>query len=496
MTRRLCAVLLVIVLLLCGCNETVPSPKPPAGDTPTTDGNTAKPEHPVAAALCWSAGDTLHPYKAVTRVNRELTPLLYEGLTTVAADWSVKAELAGTVEQTDATHLKVTLRQNARFSDGTAVTADDVRHSLALAKASAAFKTLVANIKTIDDELCVTLATADTINAAATLSFPVVRETDGTAIGTGLYQYDSKTGRLIANPHHPTKPATAAWTLENITERKNMRYALSAGNVALYTTDMTDSEVPSITGNVRQTTVTMNHLIYLGVSSKKDFANETFRAGLSLALDRNVLCANAFASYATPATTPFMPGWKPAAGLTGGANTENIEQTIEKWKEIGYNVLDNGLNSAKKSLPATELLVCKENAFHVSAATLIAEQLGRAGLTVTVAAVSESDYRSRVSSGRFDLYLGEVRLSDDLSLRPWLTAGGAAKAGVPAAAMQAYASYLAGDTSAEEFNRTFTESWPFIPVAWRVGAAVCASSLQGVAPGGADFYNSIQSWIL
>lgn len=495
MTRRLCALLLAVLLMLCGCTHTAPLPETPAGDTAAPD-DAVKQEPTVAAALCWSAHDTLHPYKAVTRVNRELTPLLYEGLTTVAADWSVKAELAGTVEQTDATHLKVTLRQNARFSDGTAVTADDIRHSLALAKASAAYKTLVANVRSIDDTLTVTLAKADTVNAAAALSFPIVRETGEQVIGTGLYQYDGKSGGLTANPYHPTKPATAAWALENITERKDMRYALSAGNIALYTTDMTDSEVPTVTGNVRQTTVTMNHLIYLGISNKRDFANEAFRAGLSLALDRNALCTNAFASYATPTTTPFIPTWKPAIGLTGGTNSENIEQTIEKWKEIGYNVLDNGLTSAKKELPATELLVCKENAFHVSAATLIAEQLGRAGLTVTVAAVSESDYRSRVSNGRFDLYLGEVRLSDDLSLRPWLTPDGAAKAGVPAEAMQAYTAFLAGETSAEEFNRTFTESWPFIPLAWRVGAAVCASSLQGIAPGGADFYNDIQSWIL
>ncbi len=495
MSRRLTALLLAL-LLLCGCADTAPLPDTPDNDTAATDDGTVKQEHTVAAALCRSANDTLHPYKAVTRVNRELTPLLYEGLTTVTADWSVMTELAATVEQIDATHLKVTLRQDARFSDGTAVTAEDIRRSLALAKASAAYKTLVANVLSIDDALTVTLAAADTVNAAAALSFPIVRENGDVAIGTGLYQYDGKTNSLTANPHHPTRPATAAWALEDITERKEMRYALSAGNIALYTTDLTDSEVPSVTGNIRQTTVTMNHLIFLGVSSKKDFANETFRAGLSLALDRNALCTNAFASYATPATTPFMPTWKPAAGLTGGANSENVEQTIEKWKEIGYNVLDNGLNSAKKALPATELLVSKENAFHVSAATLIAEQLGRAGLTVTVAAVSESDYRSRVSSGRFDLYLGEVRLSDDLSLRPWLTAGGAAKAGVPAAAMQAYASYLAGEISAEEFNRTFTESWPFIPVAWRVGATVCASSLQDVTPGGADFYNGIQNWIL
>lgn len=495
MTRRLTALLLAVLLALGGCADAAPPAEAPADDTPVTDGDDTQPSH-TATALCWSASDTLHPYKAVTRVNRELTPLLYEGLTTVAADWSVMTELAATVEQLDATHLKVTLRQNARFSDGTAVTAEDIRHSLTLAKASAAYKTLVANIKSIDDDLTVTLAAADTVNATAALSFPIVRENGDAVIGTGMYRYDSKAGGLTANPHHPTRPATTAWALENITERKDMRYALSAGHIALYTTDMTDSEVPSVTGNVRQTTVTMNHLIYLGVSSKKDFSNETFRAGLSLALDRNTLCTNAFASYATPTTTPFMPTWKPATGLSGGANTENIEQTIEKWKEIGYNVLDNGSNSAKKALPSAELLVCKENAFHVSAATLIAEQLGRAGLTVTVAAVSESDYLSRVSSGTFDLYLGEVRLSDDLSLRPWLTASGAAKAGVPATAMQAYASYLAGDTSAEEFNRTFTQSWPFIPVAWRVGAAVCASSLQGVTPSGTDFYNGIQNWIL
>lgn len=497
MTRRLTALLLALLLLFAGCTDTIPLPDTPDSDDTATDGGTDTPAHTVAAALCWSAADTLHPYKAVTRVNRELTPLLYEGLTTVGADWTASVELAATVEQTDATHLKVTLRQNARFSDGSAVTAADIQQSLELARKSGAYKTLVANIRSIDDDLTVTLTAADTVNAAAALAFPIVRESGDTALGTGLYRYDSQTGGLTANAYYPTQPATAAWALKDITERRDMRYALSAGHIALYTTDMTDSDVPSITGNVRQTTVTTNHLIYLGVSSKKEFADATFRAGLSLALDRNAICTNAFASYATPATTPFIPTWKPAAGLSGGANTENIEQTIEKWKEIGYNVLDRESGSAGgKALPAAELLVCKSNAFHLSAATLIAEQLGRAGLSVTVTALTESDYRKRINSGKFDLYLGEVRLSDDLSLRPWLTAGGTASAGVQATAMESYAACLAGNLTLEEFNRTFTESWPFIPVAWRVGAAVCASSLKGVSLSGADFYNGIQNWTL
>ena len=494
--HRLLALALCGCLLMSGCqkaDDDTPSP-----DSPAPSGPSASPDEThTRAALCYSAADTLDPYQAQTRVNRELTPLLYEGLTNAEKDWTVTNELAASVEQTDPTHLQVTLRQDAKFSDGSAVTPADIIASLKLAKASGAYEELVANIRSIDKKLLVTLATADTVNPQAALSFPSVRREKTAVLGTGLYMSDTETDALIANPHHPVKPTTTRWELADITERKDMRYALSAGNIALYTTDLTDSQTPAISGDVRQETVTLNHLIYLGVSAKQPYAAAEFRAGLSAALDRTTLCSNGFAGYATPATTPFIPTWKPSAALSGASVSENIEQTIEKWKVLGYNNLDNGSTSAgQKELPQPELLVCKDNAFHVSAANLIADQLGRAGLTVTVKAEKESDYRARVQSGRFDLYLGEIRLANDNNLRPWLTAYGIASAGVPTEAKTAYSAYRAGETSLADFNLAFTESWPFIPLAWRVGAVICASSLQGLSLSGSDFYNGIQHLVL
>lgn len=484
--RRLLAGLLGSLLLLSGCSTLPQTTTPSESASDGADAEAQRPVTPATAALPYRAADTLDPYTAQSRVNRQLLPLLYEGLVAVDASWDAVPALASTWTQPDALHLVFTLADDAAFSDGTPVRAADVASSFLKARNHESYTALLANVASVvaTDERTVTVTlTAADPHAVSALSFPVVREQKDACLGTGAYRLDGDA--LVLNPYAGVTAAVERWALYDISREDEMAYALESGAIAAYFTELNDGEAPRTVSTVRQVAVTMNDLVFLGVNSARTtFQDASVRAAVSAALSRETLCTNAFGGYAVPATTPFHPDWSGAKTLSGFSKTENIALTVAKWQELGYNTLD------------IELLYCSDSPLHEAAAQELVRQFGLAGVHVQTAALPQEEYRARVAAGQFDLYLGEVRLSADLSLRPLLTRYGAASSGVSEGGFAIYASYLGGELSAEEFCEAFTAEVPFIPLCFRQGAGVFDAALRGMEPTAVDVYGGITEWTL
>ena len=478
--RLLCP--LLCAALLCGCS-TLPSTEGPLPSKPSSDTSStvSRPPKEVRTALAYSAADSLHPYKAQTSANRRLLPLLYEGLVEIDARWDAQPALASSWEQTDATHLTFTLREGAVFSDGTAVTASDVAASFQKARYHEAYRALTQNIYAVraadSRTVTVTLNAADP-HAVSALSFPVILERGDTCLGTGAYCAEG--AALVANPQREA-PAVARWELCDIPRESELAYALESGAIAYYFTELSDGEPLRSVGTVGQSAVVRNDLLFLGINSARSkFRDASVRAALSDALSREALCTQILAGGAVPATVPFVPTWSGAASLSGFAKTENIANAVAKWQELGYNKLD------------VELLTCADSPLHAAVAQGLKAQFGQAGVTVQTVSLPREEYLERIERGDFDIYLGEVRLSADLSLRPFFS--GSASVGVSAEGKALYARYLRGELTAEAFCSAFCAEVPFLPLCWRQGVGVYATSLRGVSPIGTDVYGGIEAW--
>jgi peptide/nickel transport system substrate-binding protein len=84
--------------------------------------------------LYFSSSDSLNPYKSQTNGNRRLATLMFDSLTKLSPDLNPVLSLAKTVSVSG---RSVTVVLNdAVFSDGSTVTAEDVTYSLSLAKSS------------------------------------------------------------------------------------------------------------------------------------------------------------------------------------------------------------------------------------------------------------------------------------------------------------------------------------------------------------------------
>lgn len=504
--RRALALCAAMLFTLCGCagapgGETSASPTATAAETVTTKPTTptvapTKKAETITPALCFDKSDSLSPYEAKTRVNRALAPLLYEGLTRVEAGYTASLCLAEKIEKTDKTHLTVTLKKGVRFSDKSSLKAADVAASFLLAARSESYADLVADVAAVtakgERTLAVTFASSVPFYEAA-LSFPVVKTGKDTCVGTGVYCVNKKKTALSRNPYSDETAGLETLALENISRAEQMQFALETGTVCIYGDDLSSGSVPHTVTNVTLTPVTLPYLVYLGFNANREpWSKASIRVSLSDALCRTDVAAVGFSGYAVPAATPFCPALSSLKEVAGAELTADAAKAVSVWKKNGYNVSEKG--TVKHRLSAT--LICqKQNAMHKAAAEEIAKELRAAGMQVSVKALSDGDYRSRLSSGDYDLYLGEVRLPDTLSLDAVLTGAGGAAYGISAGGYALWSQYKSGALSTEKFVAGFMKEMPFVPLCYAQGLTLSSARLSGVLPRGTDLYGDTEQWI-
>ena len=498
MKKRLCLLLAAVcAVTLSGCGD-LSEPIIPDTDTePTTtqtEGETPQQTHRFA--LAYSHDDTLDPFAAKTEVNCQLTGLLYEGLTVLDETMTPQPLLAASVEQTDLTQLTVTLRSDAVFSDGSAVTPADVTASYEAAKKSSRYEVLLQNVTAVRAEkegIRFTLKAADP-NAAACLTFPIVKagtlteEPARGPIGSGVYQIKATDSgaALTRNKRNKAKPTHTTILLRHLPNTAARQYALASGDISYYFDDLSEGSNPRISGASRP--VEMNALLYLGVNGTKGkTATPAVRQALSSLLDRSAIATEVYGGRATATVQPFHPAWGAMKGLTVPAQ-RNVDSALTLLDEAGCKAA----GSPRLEL---ELIYCTERTDRADVAELIRTQLEVGGIAVTLTPLSEEEMRERLKKGTYDLYLGEIRLTADHSLRPLLEGGdasfGIARSG---AAAQSYRRYLDGTATLAEFLTAFGEDMPYLPLCWRGGLAAYHRGITTVSPTAYDPYSGLAGW--
>lgn len=494
MKKRLCLLLaLLMALSLGGCND-LPAPDTPT--EPTTEDTVEKPAEQRPFALAYSHDDTLNPFAATTEVNCQLTGLLYEGLMAMDAAFVPQPALAASVEQTDPTHMTVTLRKGATFSDGSAVTPEDVIRSFTEAKRSDRYRALLTNVTAArqdGDAVVFTLKSADP-HAAACLTFPVIKGdtlTDEPAeapIGSGVYTLKTTDNgaRLERNTHYKGTPPYKTVLLQHLPNTAARQHGLASGDITYYYDDLSEGDPTRVTGASRS--VDMNAVVLMGInSSSQKLKNASVRRALSALVDRAAITQTVYAGRGVGSASPFHPRWQTIAA-TVSDSPRDVGGAIALLDEAGFT-------SEGGPRLELELIYSTGRSDRAQVADMIRTQLDEGGVEITLTPLTEQEYRDRLKTGKFDLYVGEVRLTADHSLRPML-GGGSASYGVSSsgAAATSYRRYLQGDVTVSEFMTAFAEDMPYIPVCWRSGLAAYDRRLTQLTPTGYDPYAGFAGW--
>lgn len=430
--KRILPLLLVMALavgLLAGCQEELTEYTPTGnglsdstGPAPTYPG---APEEPKILTLAYYPDRSMNPYESMDFTNRALFSLMYQGLFSVDRNYQAQPVLCKTYQVSDDMQSYTFYLDEASFSDGTRVTAEDVAASLEAAKKSSFYGGRFTHIKSVsvtdDGGVQVNLNTPYE-DLPILLDIPVVKSSEtGAAIpmGSGPYVLETEGSgtRLRRQSSWWCNAATAVSapviSLMKGESPKQIRDDFDFSDLSLVCADPGADNYVDYPGDQEIWESETGMFVYLGCrKDSKVFSNEAVRTALTHAIDRDALAAKFYHGFAHSATLPASP-------LSPYYN----ETLAERY---GYNPqkFTDALAGAQIADPTVTLLLNKDDIRRLRVGREIAKMLEAAGLKVERKELNAERYQKALRSTDYDLYLGQTKLSANMDLSPFFQKGG------------------------------------------------------------------------
>ncbi|MDN5797150.1 MAG: ABC transporter substrate-binding protein [Intrasporangium sp.] len=371
----------------------------------------------IEATLAFALSGGFDPMNASSAVATCANQHIFEGLVDLdpASREPYPALATALPKKVDDLTWTATLRDGAKFSDGTDVTADDVAWSFTRAL-DPANKALMAQFLPFLDT--VTAKDPKTVELKLKTPFPLLPERvsvikivpkaktgdaaasktfDGAPIGSGPWKLDSadaNTGlRLSAHDaYNGPKKAKAKKMVWNTTTEGATRIAdLQSGRVQAIEA-VPYINVDQVKGKYQvEARPAFNQLFLMFNNSAKPFDDVRVRQALHYAIDRDKVIKNALAGYGSPAKSYLDEGNKAyqeastvytyqpdkAKSLLADAGVKNLSfelvttntafivdcapLIVDMWKQVGVTAKINTAPSASVYAPAPDGLVAKDS---------------------------------------------------------------------------------------------------------------------------------------
>ena len=503
MTRRLTALALALVLALSltGCWEAEPEPDDFWGDELPPEEQETSQREPAQISdftLPYLSGQTFDPVTCIDGVQQTVGALLYEPLFTLDASFTPQPVLCER-SSCDAETLTWTFAlRSAVFSDGTALTANDVLAAYRRAAESARYGARFANVASMKAQdahtLIVTLTQANG-SFPALLDIPIVKagtENDLVPLGTGPYVYTTAADGSAALTTNAARQGSSLplerIALATVKDNDTALSRFASRSVHFLCLDPTGTGARTVGGAVESTDVPTAAMQYLGFNLSRTPLNDAaVRRAMSGVIDRGTLVSSLLSGHGTAAQLPIAPQ---------DADYPKTYEYRTTEEEYAAALETAGVTAARPR--SLTLLVNEENAFKRAVAESLCAQLTTAALTVTVRELPWEDYVVALQGGDFDLYLGEVRLTADWDAGALLDAGGALNYGGFASEQLSArndALLLGGNASAERYAEGFVEETPFAPLLFKSKTVLAPSGLvDGMTPTASDPFYGFADW--
>lgn len=427
--KRIGALLLSAALLLSGCGTGKDNPYVPTGDglyqedAPVTNKTQITKEQLI---IPYYASKSLNPYQCNEPNNKALLSLMYQGLFALDQDYETWPILCQSYKVSwDLKTYTFTLA-DATFSDGTAVTAQDVVASLKAAKKGDVYKGRFSNVDKISatDEGAVEIVLEVPCESLIKLlDVPIVKESEVDAevpLGTGPYVFVSGDQPILQRCSswwcNGGVPVTAEKIkLQSAGTPSALRDAFEFSNLSMVTTDPGSDTYADFHSDYELWESENGIFLYLACNEESEvLSNVDLRRELLQAVDRESIITEYYRGFATSATLPASPQSPYYHSALANQYTYQPMRLIQAVEEYG--------DAATKEV---SLLVNSEDGIRLRVANRIAQDLNRCGMKVKVNALPTKEYVSALEAGEFDLYLGQTRLSSNMDLSAFFAPDGA-----------------------------------------------------------------------
>ncbi len=467
-------------------------------------------EDPASSAADSSAGEaapsyfaiavkegSYNPYLDANTLTEQMAGLLFEKLVVLSPSMELEPRLALSVESSG-TAVTIRLRGGCSFADGVPVTAEDVAASLLAAKASDLYSARLTNLidaQAVGDTVLLTLAQPDSLFAYL-LDLPVMKAAETAAVqptASGRYTYGAQAGILVQNSRAPFPGGgPEAIRLTAVSDYDELVSELAMGEVSFYLAEESASSTVATSESYFRT----NTLLFLGVNGAAQ--NPLCSAGEGRALLSALLSRQSLSDR--------YPGATPAAGALNG-----LYACAQGSQVLSAEADDSGAAAAMAALGYTwdeetgryrdaggqpahvDILAYSSSADKIYTARLLMQQWDEAGIEVTLTQVDDfSAYLQMIQSRQFELYIGEMKLYNNMDLSPFWTGSARYGLAVSQELLDAYDLLRADSAAAGAFEALFAEQLPYIPLLWRGGVTVSNRRTGGIVSSVSELYYSLE----
>ena len=393
--------------------------------------------------LAYQKNYGVHPYDCESLNNRCILSFLYEPLFVVSSEnFEASPVLASSYEVSDdGLTTTVHLRPEACFSDGSPLTAQDAAYSLISSRGTVYYGSRLRHVTSIaaSDEKTLILTTDTAYECLPLLlDIPVIKDgsrDEAVPLGSGPYVMDGDT-RLVRNTNWWQTAAPivdfAEVKLTLVEKTSEVRDNFEYENVNLVLTDPNSAAFAGFHNDYELWDARLPIMQYIGYNiTSKVFSNYGLRSAITYAIDRDHLATDIMGGFAQPAVLPASPQAPFYDGKLANTYGYNLTKFSQQLESASVEDMDNDgtLDLYVPSLGyavsvAGTMIVCSSSYQRVEAATEVVNALNALGFKITLKTLELSEFRQALQTGNFDLYYGEIRLSNNFDLTPFFSASG------------------------------------------------------------------------
>jgi peptide/nickel transport system substrate-binding protein len=311
-----------------------------------------------------------------------------------------------------------------------------------------------------------TLAYKD-IYVSGKLDFPIVKVgtadvVDSIPTGSGDYYYSEQKLVSIMNSEKKIR-------LSPIGNRESSENAFNIGVTDVFFSNLSNCDYKVMAGKTKD--VVLSNMVYLGLNSARGALTNYVRNAIAAKLDSDKIALSAYQGHGVGAKLPIIPESSLSDEVTQIDTKGNTVLANNIIDRCGYTRYSGKAKTNGAYTLSLSLIVNKNNKFRVAAAYSIADSLAECGFLIKVQSISFSEYKQRIESGNYDMYVGEIKLDGTMDIGQFFSDNSPFSSGIATAGLVAkeYYRYRAGEITPAEYYDLFAEYYPFIPLLFRTG---------------------------
>lgn len=478
-TLKILSLFLAVTLLFSSCQKGSGQKEDSTEREIPQSENTERQEQNGELRLPYNNADGINPFFAKSYENLYLARLLYFSLFSVTSSYEAEPLIADSIS-VSGKNSTVKIKSGLVCRGSTAITPADVVYSFNKAKTSYAYGESLKSIESAavsGNSVVFTSAFADS-RTALKLTFPIVKENTAELqtdipIGFGKYYFYENT--LVS-----IKGDAPTVLLTSVNKEDTSLNAYKIGNTDIFFSDLADCSYTQLHGNF--VSADLNNMVYLGFNEAMGGLSKNIRSAVAVILNSQDIAQECYQGHAIPCKMPCNPN--SALYKANNANQPALDGDVQKGADIidrcaftryAGKALTNGAFTLSFSL-----IVNADNKYRVAAAYAVADALNNSGFYIEVTPLSFEDYSERISSGNYNMYIGETKLDFSMDLSQFFTEDGSLSKGLAQEkTAQSYFDMRSGKISYEDFYRVFVEYHPFVPLVFRTGAVFSTDNFNG-----------------